>query len=159
MYKWCTESQMNKRRARQDLKKYLRSRWQSHWDWTDISRGHLSHAKVSPFEGQRKYLHSSIIILETPRTSSHVTRALPSGLRFEVHVCTARPRSRGKWLTKRFLHPKTSQTYVWEERWFFLMIVEFCFKKTWMDENKHGSCELPPAKLKFQMRADGRRLQ
>ena len=53
-----------------------------------------------------------------PRTSrSHVTRALPSGLRFEVHVCTARPRSRGKWFTARFLHPKTSQTYVWEGIW------------------------------------------
>ena len=51
-------------------------------------------------------------ISRQPRTSrSHVTRALSSGLRFEVHVCTARPRSRGKWFT---LHPKTSQTYVWE---------------------------------------------
>ena len=36
-------------------------------------------------------------ISREPRTSrSHVTRALPSGLRFEVHVCTSRPRSRGK---------------------------------------------------------------
>ena len=32
-----------------------------------------------------------------PRTSgSHVTTALASGLQFEVHVFTARPRSRGK---------------------------------------------------------------
>ena len=31
------------------------------------------------------------------RTSrSHMTRALLSGLRFEVHVCMSRPRSRGK---------------------------------------------------------------
>ena len=37
-------------------------------------------------------------ISREPRTSrSHVTRALPSGLRFEVHVCKARPRSKGKW--------------------------------------------------------------
>ena len=41
-----------------------------------------------------------------PRTSrSHVTRALPCDMRFEVHVCTARPRSRGE----------TSQSHVWEE--------------------------------------------
>ena len=40
------------------------------------------------------------------RTSrSHVTRALPSGLRFEVHFCTARPRSRGKWFTARVFAP------------------------------------------------------
>ena len=33
-------------------------------------------------------------ISREPRTSrSHVTSALPLGLRFEVHVCTARPRS------------------------------------------------------------------
>ena len=36
-------------------------------------------------------------ITREPQTSrSHVTRALPSGLRFEVHVCTAGPHSRGK---------------------------------------------------------------
>ena len=73
-------------------------------------------------------------ISSEPLTSrSHVTRALPSGLRFEVHVCTARPRSRGKWFTTRFLHPKTSQTYVWEQIWLFrlfcMMIVEFYLKK------------------------------
>ena len=38
-------------------------------------------------------------ISREPRTSrSHVTRALPSVLRSEFHVCTARPRSRGKWM-------------------------------------------------------------
>ena len=37
------------------------------------------------------------------RTSrNHVSRALPSGLRFEGHVCTASPRSRGKWFNARF---------------------------------------------------------
>ena len=40
---------------------------------------------------------------QTPR--SHVIRALPIGLRFEVHVCTARPRPRGKWFTARFFAP------------------------------------------------------
>ena len=36
-------------------------------------------------------------ISREPRTSrSHVTTALASGLQFEVHVFTARPRSRGK---------------------------------------------------------------
>ena len=59
-------------------------------------------------------------ISREPRTSrSHVTRALPSRLRLEVHVCTARPPSRRKWFTAKFLHPKTSQTYVWEEIWLF----------------------------------------
>ena len=46
---------------------------------------------------------------------SHVTSALPLGLRFEVHVCTARPRSRGTWFAERFWHPKNSQSDVWEE--------------------------------------------
>ena len=42
-------------------------------------------------------------ISREPRTSrSHVTTALASGLQFEVHVFTARPRSRGKWLTAWF---------------------------------------------------------
>ena len=37
-------------------------------------------------------------ISREPQTSiSHVTSTLQSGLRFEVHVCTARSRSRGKW--------------------------------------------------------------
>ena len=46
---------------------------------------------------------------------SHVTSALPSGLRFEVHVCTARPPSRGTWFAERFWHLKNSQSDVWEE--------------------------------------------
>ena len=56
-------------------------------------------------------------ISHKPRTSgSHVTKALPSGVRFEVHVCTAEPRTRGKWFTVRFfLHLKTSESHVWEE--------------------------------------------
>ena len=42
-------------------------------------------------------------ISREPQTSrSHVTSALPSGLRFEVYVSTARSRSRGKWFTARF---------------------------------------------------------
>ena len=37
-----------------------------------------------------------------PRTANvKTTRALPSGLLFEVHVCTARPRSRGKRFSAR----------------------------------------------------------
>ena len=74
-------------------------------------------------------------ISREPRTSrSHVTRALPSSLRFEVHVCTAEPRSRGKWLTARFLctlkhHNSTfKKTYDFLEL-FFLLIIEFYFKK------------------------------
>ena len=43
-------------------------------------------------------------ISREPRTSrSHVTTALLSGLQFEVHVFTARPRSKGKSLAARFL--------------------------------------------------------
>ena len=38
-----------------------------------------------------------------PQTSrSQVTSALPSGLRFEVYVCTAKSGSRGKRFTARF---------------------------------------------------------
>ena len=60
-------------------------------------------------------------ISREPRASrSHVTRTLPSGLRFEVHVCTAGPRSRGKWSTARF---KTSQSHVWEERRLFITLL------------------------------------
>ena len=45
-------------------------------------------------------------ISSEPQTSrSHVIRALPIGLLFEVHVCTARPRPRGKWFTARFFAP------------------------------------------------------
>ena len=34
----------------------------SHWgDGTAVLRGHLSHTKVYPFAGQRKYLHYSVI--------------------------------------------------------------------------------------------------
>ena len=36
------------------------------------------------------------ISCEPQTTRSHVTSALPSGLQCEVHVCMARPRSRGK---------------------------------------------------------------
>ena len=47
-------------------------------------------------------------ITREPRgtSRSHVTRALPSGLQFEVHACTAEPRSRGKWLTEKFFAPQ-----------------------------------------------------
>ena len=67
-------------------------------------------------------------ISREPRTSrSHVSKALSSGLRFQVHVCTARPRSRSKWFIARFLHPKTSQTYVWEEiRLFRTLLLNDC---------------------------------
>ena len=42
-------------------------------------------------------------ISREPQTSrSHVTSVLLSGLQFEVHVCTARSRSRSKWFTTRF---------------------------------------------------------
>ena len=43
---------------------------------------------------------------EPRRSGRHVTRVLPSGLRFEVHVCMARPRSRNKWFTARFFAPQ-----------------------------------------------------
>ena len=45
---------------------------------------------------------------ESRRSRSHVTRPLPSGFRFEVHVCTGRPRSRGKFCTLKHHNPKTN---------------------------------------------------
>ena len=77
-------------------------------------------------------------ISREPRTSrSHVTRASPSGLRFE----RLGPRSRGNWFTARFfLHPKTSQSHVWEDIQLFrtlfcLSINEFCIKKRTFEDN------------------------
>ena len=45
---------------------------------------------------------------ESRRSRSHVTRPLPSGFRFEVHVCTGRLRSRGKFCTLKHHNPKTN---------------------------------------------------
>ena len=75
-------------------------------------------------------------ISREPRTSKcHVTRALASGLRFEVHVCTARQRSRGKWSTARFFCPlKQHNGPTFERKYnllelFCLLIIEFYFRK------------------------------
>ena len=64
---------------------------------------------------------------ESRTSGSHVTKVLPSGLRFEVHFCSARPRCRGKWFTARFLYPKTSQSYIWEEIRLFrtLLLIDY----------------------------------
>ena len=82
------------------------------------------------------------------RTSrSHVTRALPSGLRFEVHVCTARPRFRGKWFTASFfcalkhLNPTFENKYDFLEL-FCLSIIEFYFKKRNFDDNFSAKIEV-----------------
>ena len=69
-----------------------------------------------------------------PRTSrSHVTRALPSGLRFEVHVCTARPRSRDQMFTARFFCTLKHHNPTFEKKYNFLelfciVIIEFSFE-------------------------------
>ena len=42
------------------------------------------------------------ISCEARTSRSHVTGALPCDMRFEVHVCTARPRPRGMWFTASF---------------------------------------------------------
>ena len=82
-------------------------------------------------------------ISREPRTSrSHVTRTLPSGLRFEVHVCTAG--SRGKWSTARF---KTSQSHVWEERRLFrtLLLIDnwiLFFKNRNFEDNFSAKIEV-----------------
>ena len=54
--------------------------------------------KLGKFSELLERLRSRLFgISREPRTSrSHVTTALASGLQFEVHVFTARPRSRGK---------------------------------------------------------------
>ena len=104
------------------------------------------------------------------RTSrSHMTKALLSGLWFEVHVCMARPSSRGtsKWFTARFFctlkhhNPKFERKYDYLELFclsnsiFQKMKFEDNFSaKIEVDEwNQHGSCELPcvnlPRSLKY----------
>ena len=51
-----------------------------------------------------------------PRTSrSHVTRALPSGLRFEFTLVRLEHAPEVSGLPQGFLHSKTSQSHVWEE--------------------------------------------
>ena len=69
----------------------------------------ISHTRINEIETLT--LRFFGISRETWTSRSHVTRALPSSLRFKVHVCTARPRSRGKWFTVRFFAP----SHVWEE--------------------------------------------
>ena len=55
---------------------------------------HVRNGTIERLERLRSRLFG---ISREPRTSrSHVTTALASGLQFEVHVFTARPRSRGK---------------------------------------------------------------
>ncbi|CAH3183777.1 unnamed protein product, partial [Porites evermanni] len=51
------------------------------------------------------------ISCKSRRSRSHVTRPLPSGLRFEVHVCTGRPRSRGKFCTLKHHNPTIERKY------------------------------------------------
>ena len=83
-----------------------------------------------------------------PQTSrSHVTRALPSGLRFEVHVCTARPRSRDKWFTARVFWTLKHHNHTFEKKYdflepFCLVIIEFYFKKRYFQDNFSAKIEV-----------------
>ena len=71
-----------------------------------------------------------------PRTSrSHVTKTLLWDLPFNVHVCTARTRPRGKWFTARFSCNLKHDNPTFEKKYdflelFCLLIIQFCFKKT-----------------------------
>ena len=67
------------------------------------------------------------ISCESRRSRSHATRFLPSGLRFEVHVCTGRPRSRGKVCTLKHRNPTFEKKYDFLEL-FCLLIIEFYFQ-------------------------------
>ena len=75
-------------------------------------------------------------ISRKPRTSRiHVTKALPSGLRFEVHVWTAEPRSKDKWFTARFFCILKHKNHTFERKYYFLelfrlLIVELFFIET-----------------------------
>ena len=76
-----------------------------------------------------------------PRTSrSHVITALPWDLRFEVHVCTARPRSRGKWFTATFFCNLKHHNPTFEL--FCLLIIEFDFKKRNCEDNFSAKIEV-----------------
>ena len=68
-------------------------------------------------------------------------------------------------LPQAFLHPKTSQSQVWEGillfRTLLLINYQILFQRdlslkiiSHLKENKHGSHELPPTNLKFRMWAD-----
>ena len=60
-------------------------------------------------------------IFREPGTSrSHVTSALTSGLQFEVHVFTARPRSRFKWFTARLFAPQSAGHNLTFERKYYI---------------------------------------
>ena len=73
-----------------------------------------------------------------PTSRGLVTKALPSGLRFEVRFCMARPLSRGNWFTARVFAPQTSQSQVWEDILLLRTLLLINYKKT------------PPANLKSQ---------
>ena len=66
------------------------------------------------------------VFLQFPRTAN----VNKSGLRFEVHVCTARPRSRGKWFNARFFCILKNHNTMFERTYdFFVLVINFCFIK------------------------------
>ena len=125
----------------------------SHW----LLRGHMtskneSVSRQNPWAGIRATIESLRLrvfnISREPRTSiSHVTRALPSGLRFEVYVCAARPRSRGKWFTARFFCTPRQHNPTFEKKYnflelFCLLVIEFYFKKRNFEDNFSAKIEV-----------------
>ena len=87
-------------------------------------------------------------IFREPRTSkSHVIRALLSGLRFEVHVCTARPRSRGKWYTAKFFDYRISNSISkksnFENNFSAKIVVSGWKKQTWSPHATTRESQIP----------------
>ena len=78
-----------------------------------------------------------------PRTSRrHVTRALPSGLRFEVHVCTARPRFRSEWFTARFFCTLKHHNPTFEKKYEFLEFFLHTDYRVLFQDNFSGKIEV-----------------
>ena len=66
-----------------------------------------------------------------------------SGLPFYVHVCTARPRSRGKWFTARFFCILKNHNPMFEKKYdFCLLVINFCFKKRNFEDNFSAKTEV-----------------
>ena len=69
------------------------------------------------------------------------TNVNKSGLRFELHVCTARPRSRGKWFTARFFYILKDHNPM-QKYDFCLPVINFCFKKRNFEDNFSAKTEV-----------------
>ena len=110
-------------------------------------------------------LKFSAFFHEVQMSRSHVTRALKSGLWFEVHVCTAWPLGKLNLPHGNLKFEMKYDFYNSSAYWLSNFILKKCNfednfsakieQSGFMNENKHGSHEQPPANFKSQIWADG----